>query len=70
MEHDPERHDELQAAAHAYVGGVLTTLRHLDLVTEEEHTDWNRRLVGRARRSAGRLDRRLSRPAGPAEPDG
>ncbi|HEV2811924.1 MAG TPA: hypothetical protein VGW10_01625 [Solirubrobacteraceae bacterium] len=44
MEEFPDRRDELQMQGHAYVGGVLTTLDHLGLITDAEYTHWQDRL--------------------------
>jgi hypothetical protein len=44
MEREPHRRDEFQTAGHAYIGGVLTTLDHLELVTPDEHAEWRQRL--------------------------
>src|SRR4051794_21034758 len=38
MEREPERREEFQMQGHAYVGGVLTTLDHLGLVSREAHS--------------------------------
>lgn len=46
MDRFPDRRDELQSQGHAYVGGVLTTLGHLELINEDEHAEWDARLTG------------------------
>jgi hypothetical protein len=35
---------DLAPLAKAYIGGVLTTLRNLKLITTEEHAEWSRLL--------------------------
>ena len=46
MDRDPDRAAEVQMQGHAYIGGVLTTLDHLGLVSEDEHRAWWDRLNG------------------------
>lgn len=45
MEREPARSREYQMQGHAYVGGVLTTLDHLGLLSAEEYAEWSDRLV-------------------------
>lgn len=45
IERDPERSDEFQMHGRAYVGGVLTTLDHLGLISATEYEHWDRRLT-------------------------
>jgi hypothetical protein len=41
----PERTDIVDGG-HGYVGGALTTLHHLDLLSDDEHKEWWDRLTG------------------------
>lgn len=45
MQREPGRRDEFQMQGHAYVGGVLTTLGHLGLLSDEEYQEWWRRFT-------------------------
>jgi hypothetical protein len=42
-EREPGR-DELPMQSRAYIGGVLTTLDHLGLLTRAEYAEWSDRL--------------------------
>ena len=48
----PERTD-LVATGHAYVGGALTTMCNLGLLTDAEHVEWSDRLGAQLSRSEG-----------------
>lgn len=45
MEREPSRRREFQMQGHAYIGGVLTTLDHLGLISAEEHQTWSEKLI-------------------------
>ena len=45
MDRDSEQSREHQMQGHAYVGGVLGTLLHLELLSCAEHNDWHGRLM-------------------------
>jgi hypothetical protein len=36
--------EDIVPSARSYIGGALTTMVHLNLLTQEEHTEWSRRL--------------------------
>ena len=45
MNRDPAESREHQLSGHAYVGGVLSTLNHLGLLSSAEHAEWGDRLM-------------------------
>jgi hypothetical protein len=44
MQRSPEQRHELGVQGRAYIGGVLTTLDHLGLLSPEEHHAWAQRM--------------------------
>ena len=45
MDRDPGASREHQMQGHAYVGGVLSTLAGLELLSDVEHREWADRLM-------------------------
>jgi hypothetical protein len=62
---EPDRQDVVDRGR-GYIGGALTTLAHLGLLTDAEHDEWWSRLMGELPPTdCGGYSNRDSPPAGP-----